>query len=150
MVVHKQNEHDTTDETSLMLVGEEENENDDYIAYYLQNMRDFFGLTKAQFSEYLKVNTRTYYNYEKGVSIPENLQSLRATISRMLENKRNNLPLDTYLFTVDPKLLEQMLLLHDKGKNTIQIGIELSIDQEDVYQCLLDAGITPLVYHYQM
>lgn len=148
MVVHQQNQYEMADETLLTIL--ENQEDSDYIAYYLQNMRNFFNLTKTQFSNLLNVNSRTYYNYEKGVSFPEDFQALRSTISRMLENKRNKLPLDTNLFSVDPSLLEQMIELHDKGRNTIQIGIELELDQEDVYKCLVDAGFTPTLYHYSI
>lgn len=119
----------------------------DEFAYYLTSMRGYLGMSKKDFAASLKIPQTSYYTYEQGKSLPSNWQKVKSRVRQLVKNKskliKEKEALNSMLNTV---LEERILELHRNGKNTVQIGLNLSIDETIVYKYLKSKDLTPKLY----
>ena len=114
-------------------------------SYYLLSMREYLGVSKEDFSKSLNINPRTYYSYESGRSIPGNWSEILGKIQSLVKIKSAKIrDKEDFNSVLNSSLEAEILLLHDEGKNIVQIGIELSLSEELVEKYLLSKGLNPL------
>jgi transcriptional regulator with XRE-family HTH domain len=133
-------------------------EHDDYeeemtaedFGYYLVSMRNTVGITQCDMAAVLDYNKNTYNAYEKGKRLPKDWQGIQYKLQDMAKTKakkdRENGE-EKFNNNVNSSIVEQIISLHSKGKNIIQIGTFLSVHEDTVASFLLKNGIEPLYYH---
>lgn len=117
-------------------------------SYYLISMREYLGFSKEDFSLNLGINPRTYYSYESGRSVPGNWSEILSKIQDLVKIKSAKIrDKEDFNSVLNSSLESEIILLHEEGKNIVQIGIQLSLCEELVEKYLLSKGLNPLYYN---
>lgn len=114
--------------------------------FYLVSMREVLGVTQAKMSQLLECNQNAYNAYEKGKRLPKKWLIIQEKLQLIVKKyKEDNRGIELKS-NVDEKLLEEIVFLHNKGKNNVQIGIHLDLDEDLVVKCLVEQGYEPEVF----
>lgn len=124
----------------------------DEIASYLKIGRETLGLNVEEMAEELGINKNTYCKYENG-RYPRNVEILLATMQYALKKHfrdlraRGDFVLRDYLGDLDTLEKTYILKEHAKGKNVVQIGLSLSLEEHIVRDYLSSQDIEPLEFY---
>lgn len=125
---------------------EEDEMTKEEFSYFLINMREALGVTQSKMAELLGCNQNAFNAYEKAKRLPKKWHEIQVKVQKLVKEHREANRGIEFKQHINNDLLSQIVELHNKGKNHVQIGIHLDLDEDLVIAELLKAGYEPLLF----
>lgn len=126
------------------LFEEDEKITPEEFGFYLVSMREVIGITQYEMADILEYNKNTYNSYEKGKRIPKDWENVMKNLQLLVkEHISKQRQFDNFKINIDFKLGLEIIDLHEQGKNIVQIGIKLDLDECLVESFLLERNYEP-------
>lgn len=114
---------------------------------FLMYMREMLGFSQKEMSDLLGVKSTTYNAYEKGKRLPKNWESVERLLKdKVCEHVKKLRETPDYVKEITEELGKKIIEMHKRGKNIVQIGTRLDIDEEEVEKFLKERGYEPIPY----
>lgn len=118
----------------------------DEFSYFLINMRENLELNQSEMAEKLGINKNSYNAFENGKRLPKNWSVIKDKVNYLVKNYASENRGFIHKKYINEEMSNNILKLHNRGKNIVQIGIELELDEEKVYDFLIENGFEPIEY----
>ena len=118
----------------------------DEFSYFLINMRENLELNQSEMAEKLGINKNSYNAFENGKRLPKNWSVIKDKVNYLVKNYATENRGYIHKKYINDEMSNNILKLHNRGKNIVQIGIELELDEEKVYDFLVANDLEPIEY----
>lgn len=115
-------------------------------SFYLTNIREILGLTRLDMAALLNCKKNSYYNYEQGKNFPRNWKKYQEFLNGYVKEYFKKLREEPTYNTITEALGEEIIAMHLKQYNVVQIGMKLDIEETEVADYLREHNYEPISF----